>query len=79
MQIKSETLMHFLEQKEIYVSGGSACAKGNRSHVLTSLSLSDKAVDTAIRVSFCGENSEDDVNAFLQAIKDGIDSLQKIK
>ena len=79
MQIKSETLMHYLEQKEIYVSGGSACAKGNRSHVLTSLSLSDKAIDTAIRVSFCGENTSDDISAFLEALKEGIDTLQKIK
>ncbi len=79
MQIKSETLMHFLEQKEIYVSGGSACAKGNRSHVLSSLSLSDKAVDTAIRVSFCGENTKEDVDALLEALKEAIDTLQKIK
>lgn len=79
MQIKSETLMHFLEQKEIYVSGGSACAKGNRSHVLSSLSLSDKAIDTAIRVSFCGENTKEDVDALLEALKEAIDTLQKIK
>lgn len=79
MQIKSETLMHFLEQKEIYVSGGSACAKGNRSHVLTSLSLSDKAIDTAIRVSFSGENTKEDIDAFLEALKEAIGTLQKIK
>lgn len=79
MQIKSETLMHFLEQKEIYVSGGSACAKGNRSHVLSSLSLPDKAIDTAIRVSFCGENTKEDVDALLEALKEAIDTLQKIK
>lgn len=79
MQIKSETLMHFLEQKEIYVSGGSACAKGNRSHVLSSLSLSDKAIDTAIRVSFCGENTKEDVDTLLEALKEAIDTLQKIK
>lgn len=79
MQIKSETLMHFLEQKEIYVSGGSACAKGNRSHVLSSLSLSDKAIDTAIRVSFSGENTKEDIGVFIEALKEAIDSLQKIK
>lgn len=79
MQIKSETLMHFLEQKEIYVSGGSACAKGNRSHVLTSLALADKAIDTAIRVSFCADNTVDDINAFIEALKEAIETLQKIK
>lgn len=79
MQIKSETLMHFLEQKEIYVSGGSACAKGNRSHVLTSLSLSDKVIDTAIRVSFCSDNTSQDIETFLEALKEALEILQKIK
>lgn len=78
-KIKSETMMHFLEQKEIYVSGGSACAKGSRSHVLSALSFDDKRIDTAIRVSFNGENTVDDIDAFLEAVKEGIETLQKIK
>lgn len=77
--IKSETLIHFLEKKEIFVSGGSACAKGNRSHVLTAMGLSDLAVDTAIRVSFCSENTVDDVKALLSALKEAESSLQRIK
>ncbi len=77
--IKSETLIHFLEKKEIFVSGGSACAKGNRSHVLVAMGLSDLAIDTAIRVSFSGENTVDDVNALLSALKEAQDSLQRIK
>ncbi|MBQ3094387.1 MAG: cysteine desulfurase, partial [Clostridia bacterium] len=31
---KSETLVHFLAQRDIYVSAGSACARGHESHVL---------------------------------------------
>ncbi len=79
MAVKSETMLHFLEEREIYVSGGSACAKGNRSHVLTSLGLSNLAVDTAIRVSFSAENSESDVDALISALKDALNTLQKIK
>ena len=77
--IKSETLIHFLEKKEIFVSGGSACAKGNRSHVLVAMGLSDLTIDTAIRVSFSGENTVDDVNALLSALKEAEGSLQRIK
>lgn len=77
--IKSETLIHFLEKKEIYVSGGSACAKGNRSHVLKAMGLSDLAIDTAIRVSFSGENTVDDVEKLLSALKEAEGSLQRIR
>ena len=79
MQIKSETLLHYLEEREIYVSAGSACAKGNRSHVLSALSLSDRAVDTALRVSFSGENEEKDVENLICALKEAVATLQKIK
>ncbi len=79
MCVKSETMMHFLEERGIYVSGGSACAKGSRSHVLTALSLPDRAVDTAIRVSFSAHNTAQDVDDLLLALKEGIQSLQKLK
>ena len=39
---KSETLLHFLESKNIFVSSGSACAKGEASYVLTALGLNKK-------------------------------------
>ncbi|MBQ5816252.1 MAG: cysteine desulfurase, partial [Oscillospiraceae bacterium] len=79
MAVKSETMLHFLEERGIYVSGGSACAKGNRSHVLTSLGLSNLQVDTAIRVSFSAENTESDVDSLISSLKDGLNTLQKIK
>ena len=79
MCVKSETMLHFLEQRKIYVSGGSACAKGRRSHVLSALDLSDRAVDTAVRVSFCAQNTEQDVNILLSSVKEAMETLQKIK
>ena len=41
-----------LASKHIFVSGGSACAKGKRSHVLTAMGLDRARIQTAIRVSF---------------------------
>lgn len=79
MCLKSETLMHFLEKKEIYVSSGSACAKGKKSHVLSALGLSDLAIDTAIRVSFSADNTKQDIDALVDAVKEGINTLQKLK
>ena len=37
------------------------------------------AIDTAIRVSFCGDNTPEDVDAFLNRFEDGMKSLQRIR
>ena len=41
---RSETLLHFLERKNIFVSSGSACAKGETSYVLKALGLNRNVV-----------------------------------
>ena len=78
-QIKSETLIHFMEKKDIFVSGGSACSKGKKSHVLVAHGFADKRIDTAIRVSFCCDNSKEDILVFIDALKEALSTLQKIK
>ena len=37
------------------------------------------ADETAIRVSFCGDNTPEDVDAFLDRFEDGMKHLQKIR
>ena len=77
--IKSETMLHFLESKEIYVSSGSACSKGEASHTLTAMGLAKSRIDTAIRVSFSGENTEEDAAALIAALKEGRATLARIR
>ncbi len=77
--IKSETMLHHLEQDEIYVSSSSACAKGKKSYVLKALGLSDKLIDSSLRISFSKYNTIDDIDAFLASLKKGIETLAKIK
>ncbi len=69
--IRSEILLHFLESKGIYVSSGSACSKGEKSHVLSAYGLKDSVIDSAIRISFCGENRSEEIVALLEAIQEG--------
>lgn len=76
-KIKSETMLHFLSSKGIFVSSGSACAKGQKSRVLMELSLPDSIVNSAIRVSFCKHNTKDDADALIKEIKAGIKGLVK--
>lgn len=77
--IRSETMLHFLEAKGIFVSSGSACSKGAKSHVLSAMGLSDDLIDSAIRVSFCRYNTKDDVGALVKAVSAGAESLIRRK
>ncbi len=74
---RSETLLHFLEAREIYVSSGSACAKGKPSHVLRAMGYTDREADSALRVSFSRENTEADVDALARALCDAAKKLRK--
>lgn len=76
--IKSETMLAFLAEKQIYVSSASACGRGQPSHTLAAMGRSPLAIDTAIRVSFCADNTPEDVDAFLNRMEDGMKHLQRI-
>ena len=73
---RSETLLHFLEAQGVYVSSGSACAKGEGSYVLREMGLARNRVDSALRISFCRDNTKDDVDALKAAI---ISATQKLR
>ncbi len=79
MGFRSETLTHFLAERDVFVSGGSACAKGKRSPVLTAMGLSEREVDAALRISFCHTNTEEDVARFCTALKEAVATLQRRK
>ncbi len=74
-RVKAETMLNFLSERGIYVSGGSACAKGEPSHVIRALNLPRNAADSAIRVSFCGDNTFADIDALTAAVREGTDTL----
>ena len=79
MCIKSETMLAFLAEEQIYVSSASACGRGQPSHTLAAMGRDPLAIDTAIRVSFCADNTPEDVDAFLTRFEDGMKHLQKIR
>lgn len=73
--IRSETMLHFLASRDVYVSSGSACSRGARSRVLLAMGLPDKRVDTALRISFCRYNTPEDVKQLVAALTAGVESL----
>lgn len=75
--VRSETMLHFLAEREIYVSSGSACSKGKKSPVLTAMGLPDEDIDSALRISLGYTNTEEDIDAFVQALKLAADTLAR--
>ena len=73
--VKSEIMLHYLEQHDIYVSSGSACGRGKPSHVLTAMNLCPQEIDTALRISFSRETSIEDINEFVNRLKAGMEFL----
>ncbi len=67
----SQTIVqHLSSQYDIYISNGSACAKGKKSHVLTAMRLDDKIIQKSIRISFSRNNTKEDVDALVNALKE---------
>ena len=79
--IKSETMLHFLSSKGIYVSSGSACSSnsGHANYVLPDFGLSDREADYSIRISLDASHIEEDADMLLSALKEGLDTLVRVK
>ena len=75
---RSETLLHFLDSLGICVSSGSACSRGSDSHTLESMHLAKNRVDSALRVSFGPQNTERDVDALIDGLRQARERLQKV-
>ena len=78
--IRSETMLHFLSSKGIYVSSGSACSSNSahkESPALLSFGLQGGAADSTVRVSLCPDNTKEEAAALFEAVNEGIKSLAK--
>ena len=77
--IKSQTMLTWLSEANVYVSSGSACDRGLPSHTLAAMGRDALAMDTAVRVSFCADNTPEDVDAFLARYGEGLRTLARIR
>ena len=70
--VPTQNSINILQDAGICVSAGSACAKGHRSHVLTAMGVSEKAIDSAFRVSLSRETTQEDIDALVWTIRENI-------
>lgn len=75
--VRAETMLHYLSGREIYVSSGSACSKGRESHVLAAMGLPHVRAASALRLSFSRWNTEEEIGAFADALKDGLAQIAR--
>ncbi len=74
---RSETLLHYLESKNVFVSSGSACSKGHGSYVLKEIGLDARRTDSALRISFSRFSSKEDIDALCNALCEACSKLRK--
>ena len=75
--IRSEIMLHFLEQNGFIVSSGSACSGSRKSGVLQSMGYSKAREDCSIRISFSTQNTISQIDMLVDAIKQGQKKLIK--
>lgn len=78
--IRGEVLLHYLEDKDIYISTTSACSsKGTKkSIVLQSIGLNDNEIEGAIRFCFSYEISKKDIDYTMDILKSSIKEIRQI-
>ncbi|MDD6825359.1 MAG: cysteine desulfurase family protein [Oscillospiraceae bacterium] len=74
---RSEIILHFLEEREIYISSGSACSKGAKSGVLGEFGISPELEDSALRISFSHENTTEQIDEFISALAEAQKRLKR--
>ena len=77
--VRAETLLHALEMDGIIVGTGSACSskKGKHSHVLTAMQCTPAVMESAIRISLCPENTQQEMLLTAAAVIRQVEMLRR--
>lgn len=68
--VPTQNSINILQDAGIFVSPGSACAKGHRSHVLTGMQLSPEIMDSSFRISLGRDTTEEETSRLLSGIQE---------
>ena len=77
--IRSEVLLHALEDKGVYVSAGSACSSHKRapSATLTAIGLKKELLESTVRFSFSVNTTEEEIDCAVKALAEIVPLLRK--
>jgi cysteine desulfurase len=77
--VRSEVLLHALEDKGVYISAGSACSS-NRPHIsetLKAIGVARELLDSTLRFSMSVMTTEEDIDAAVEAFRETVPVLRK--
>ena len=79
--IRSEVLLHALEEKGIYVSSGSACSINHPgvSGALKGIGVKKELLDGTLRFSFGLFNTREEIDYAMEALKEMLPILRRYK
>ena len=79
--LRSEVLLHALEDKEIYVSSGSACSSNHPavSGTLKGIGLTKEYYESTLRFSFSVYNTIEEADICVEALKELVPALRMFK
>ena len=73
--IKPETMLHSLEENDVYISTQSACSIGNASKSVLALTNDEEKAKTSIRISISKKTTKTDIENFLKAFDESYKKL----
>lgn len=78
--IRGEVTVHALEEKGMYLSTTSACSSrsGTESSTLLAMGIPKDIAETAVRVSLSDENTEQEMQTFIEALKQVYTQFQQL-
>ena len=79
--VRSEVLLHALEDREIYVSAGSACSSNKPavSRTLQSIGLKRELLESTVRFSFSVHKTKEEIDYALEAMAELVPMLAKYR
>lgn len=75
--LPSEAVLNLLSDMEIYVSSGSACAKGHKSPVLTAAGLENELINSSVRISLSRFTTKEELDYFIGAIEKALKIIRR--
>ncbi len=79
MGVRSEVLLHSLEERDIFISAGSACSSHKRkpSSTLAAMGMPKDQIESTVRLSFSEENTVEEADHFLQVMEELVPMLRR--
>lgn len=76
--IKSETMLHALEQEDIYISTQTACSTSNISKAVYSITKDENRASNSIRISLSYLTTKEEIDKFIEVFKRKIKELGEL-